>query len=37
MKWEELDLVAKTWTLPKERAKNGKAHIVRLANLSLRY
>ncbi|MDP7223355.1 MAG: site-specific integrase [Alphaproteobacteria bacterium] len=31
MRWSELDLPNKTWSLPKERAKNGKAHIVPLS------
>ena len=31
----EIDLVAKTWTLPAERAKNGEAHIVPLTNLAI--
>ena len=35
MDWSEIDLVAKTWTLPAERAKNGEAHIVPLTNLAI--
>ncbi len=35
MDWSEFDLVAKTWTLPAERAKNGEAHIVPLTNLAI--
>jgi integrase len=35
MDWSEIDLVAKTWTLPAERAKNGEAHIVPLNNLGI--
>jgi integrase len=35
MDWSEIDLVAKTWTLPAERAKNGEAHIVPLTNLGI--
>lgn len=31
MRWSELDLKNKTWTIPKERAKNGKAHIIPLS------
>jgi integrase len=31
MRWSELDLKNKTWTIPKERAKNSKAHIVPLS------
>jgi integrase len=35
MDWSEIDLVAKTWTLPAERAKNGEAHIVPLTDLAI--
>jgi integrase len=31
MRWCELDLKNKIWTIPKERAKNGKAHMVQLS------
>ena len=31
MRWSEIDLSAKTWTLPKERVKNGVEHIVPLS------
>jgi len=31
MRWSELDLPNRIWTIPKERAKNGKAHIVPLS------
>jgi len=31
MRWSELDLDGKTWTLPRERAKNGVAHAVPLS------
>lgn len=31
MQWKELDLVAKVWTIPKERTKNGRAHKVPLS------
>ena len=30
MKWSEVDLDAKVWTLPKERAKNGREHTLPL-------
>jgi integrase len=30
--WEEFDFGRGTWTLPKERAKNGKSHIVHLSD-----
>jgi integrase len=32
---EELDLVQQIWTLPKSRAKNGKAHVVHLSEQSM--
>jgi integrase len=35
MAWGELDLDAGTWTLPKERAKNGKAHTLPLLPMAL--
>jgi integrase len=31
MRWSELDLDGATWTLPGERTKNGRAHVVPLA------
>ena len=31
MRWSELSADRATWTIPKERAKNGKAHVVHLA------
>ena len=31
MRWSELDLGAALWTIPKERAKNGQAHLVHLS------
>jgi integrase len=33
MRWTELDLDKQTWTLPRERAKNDKEHIVHLSAL----
>ncbi len=30
MRWDELDIAGKVWVIPKERAKNGKAHVVPL-------
>src|SRR5271165_945095 len=30
--WSEIDLTAKTWTIAKERSKNGVAHEIALAN-----
>lgn len=35
MDWSEVDLEARTWILPAERAKNGEAHIVPLTNLAI--
>ena len=34
--WSEFDLAVKTWTIPKERAKNGAAHEVPLSESALR-
>ena len=31
MRWSEIDFAGKTWTLPKERSKNGQAHQVPLS------
>jgi integrase len=31
MGWEEIDLAAATWTIPKERTKNGREHVVDLS------
>jgi integrase len=31
MAWSEIDLEAKTWTLPRERTKNGRQHLVHLS------
>jgi hypothetical protein len=33
MAWSELDLDRVVWTLPKERSKNGRAHVLPLAPL----
>lgn len=35
MRWGELDRRSATWTIPPERAKNGKAHIVPLSKQSV--
>jgi integrase len=35
MSWAELDLDAKTWNLPRERCKNGHAHVVPLSDQAL--
>jgi integrase len=34
MRWSEIDFDSRTWTIPKERAKNGKAHTVHLSSLA---
>ena len=35
MRWSEVDHAAKTWTIPKERAKNGVAHEIPLSGAAL--
>jgi integrase len=35
MDWSEIDLEAKTWTLPAERAKNDEAHIIPLTEMAV--
>ncbi len=35
MDWAEIDLEARTWTIPAERAKNDEAHIVPLSQLAI--
>lgn len=35
MRWQEVDLTAKTWTIPKERSKNAMAHEIPLPNAAL--
>jgi integrase len=35
MRWSEVDLVAKLWTLPKERVKNGTEHVVPLSTVAI--
>jgi len=35
MRWSEIDLEAGMWTLPRERAKNGKAHEVPLSPMAV--
>lgn len=34
MRWSEIDLTARTWTLPKERVKNAIAHQVPLSTMA---
>ena len=36
MRWGEIDFEAKTWVIPSERSKNGKAHVVPLSPFALR-
>jgi integrase len=36
MTWGEIDLKQRLWSIPKERAKNGKAHLVHLSDAALR-
>lgn len=35
MRWSELDFENKTWSIPAERSKNGKAHVVPLSAYAL--
>jgi integrase len=35
MTWDEVDLATATWTVPKERMKAGKAHVVPLSDQAL--
>ena len=35
MSWKELELAQRIWTIPKERTKNAKAHIVHLSRQAL--
>jgi integrase len=35
MTWQEIDLAAKTWTLPASRAKNGRQHSVPLSDAAI--
>ena len=35
LRWEEVDQVARMWTLPKERAKNGKSNQIPLNDLAV--
>jgi integrase len=35
MTWAELDMAAKTWTLPAARAKNGRQHVIPLSAQAL--
>jgi integrase len=35
MRWSEIDFKAKTWVIPSERSKNGKAHVVPLSAFAL--
>jgi integrase len=35
MRWSEVDLVEKVWTLPGDRAKNGVEHVIPLSGAAL--
>jgi integrase len=35
MEWREVDLEARTWTIPASRAKNGQAHLVPLSDAAV--
>jgi integrase len=35
LRWQELDLEQRIWTIPKSRTKNGKAHVVHLSDQAL--
>ena len=35
MDWPEIDLEARTWTFPAERAKNDEAHIIPLTDMAV--
>jgi integrase len=35
-RWDEIDLGRREWTIPAERSKNGRAHVVDLSGFSLR-
>jgi integrase len=35
MEWQELDLSKRTWTIRRERAKNGRTHEVHLSDLAM--
>jgi integrase len=37
MRWREIDLERRLWTIPKERAKNNKAHTVYLCSLAVAF
>lgn len=35
MRWDEIDFNAKSWVIPSDRSKNGKAHVVPLSAFAL--
>lgn len=35
LSWSEIDLAAKTWTLPAVRAKNGRQHVIPLSDAAI--
>ncbi len=36
-KWSEIDLKARTWTIPDERSKTGRGHVVPLSEWAIEY
>jgi integrase len=36
MRWSEIDLKARTWTIPRERTKNDREHLVHLSDLAFK-
>lgn len=36
-RWQDLDLIKKTWLIPDEHSKNGKAHLIHLSDFALSY
>jgi integrase len=36
MRWSEIDLDGRIWTIPRERTKNGRTHIVHLSALAMK-
>ena len=35
LQWSELDLSKRTWTLPREKAKNNRAHEIHLSDVAI--
>jgi integrase len=36
-RWDDLDMVAGTWTIPAENAKNGREHVIHLSDFARRH